>query len=425
MRQHANNRSCRTSRIAAVAAVAGVMSLLASGCGEQDEGAVLVWCHQGREAETLAMERMAAAFNEAHAEQRVRVHVEFFPDRQYDEKLSSAAAADALPDVIDIDGPMLARYVDAQLVQPIDRWVDAEMRADFLDSILEQGTIDGDLYALGAFESALVLYYDKQLFAEGGIEPPPEGEAWTWDEFLAASRKAKAAGLLPVAMHMGDPADEWFTYAFSPVLWSAGGRLIDAEAEKVEGVLNSAGNVAALQRWQMLFAENLADTDPVNPDPFAAGGVAMDWNGHWVARSHLEAKGERLGAMILPRMGEQPVVPSGSWCWGISASSDVPEKAALWLKWLVHPEQGIKPIVEANGAVPARQSAFALFPEYGEMPYRLFRDQLERYAHPRPRTRHYATLTQQFAAALRDIAHGADPAERLDKAAAAVERVIN
>ena len=97
----------------------------------------------------------------------------------------------------------------------------------------------------------------------------------------------------------------------------------------------------------------------------------------------------------------------------------------LWIRWVADPEHGIQPIVEANGAVPARESAFALFPEYDQMPYRLFRRQLQEWARPRPRTPHYAALTQQVASALRDIAHGADVKERLDAAAAAVQRVID
>ncbi|HWA85431.1 MAG TPA: sugar ABC transporter substrate-binding protein, partial [Opitutus sp.] len=82
-------------------------------------------------------------------------------------------------------------------------------------------------------------------------------------------------------------------------------------------------------------------------------------------------------------------------------------------------------IVRANGAVPARRSAFASFPEYRHPPYSVFRDELEHFARPRPRTPYYATLTQRFAAALRDIAHGADVETRLRTAGAEVQAVID
>jgi multiple sugar transport system substrate-binding protein len=75
--------------------------------------------------------------------------------------------------------------------------------------------------------------------------------------------------------------------------------------------------------------------------------------------------------------------------------------------------------------VPSRRSAFAEFPEYAEVPYRIFRSQLETAARPRPRTAFYATLTRSFAGALRDISRGADVAARLKKAEDEVQRVID
>ena len=182
--------------------------------------------------------------------------------------------------------------------------------------------------------------------------------------------------------------------------------------------------LAALEQWQRVFTQGYAATDPVNPDPFGSGAVAMDWSGHWMARSHLEKKGDRLGAMPLPRIGDQPAAPCGSWCWGISAQSDNQEAAAEWLQWVTDPQTGVEPIVRANGAVPARRSAFAAFPAYQEYPYKLFREQLERFARPRPHTPFYSTLTQRFAAALRDIARGAHPAARLQQAETEVQKVI-
>ena len=181
---------------------------------------IRVWSHQGQEAENRAMRGIAKAFNAAHAKQGVRVDLSFFPDFQYTEKLSIAAAARDLPDAFDLDGPLVARLVDAGLLAPLDGWFDRATLADFLPTLIQQGTVHGRLYALGAFDSAVVLYYDRALLARAGVTPPPDGEGWTWDEFMAACGKLQAAGIRPLAMHMDESADEWFTYAFSPVIWS-------------------------------------------------------------------------------------------------------------------------------------------------------------------------------------------------------------
>ena len=409
--------------------LAGVALALGAGaCGAQTDRTarvVRVWCHQGQEAENQAMRAIADAFNTAHAAEGIGVELTFFPDFQFTEKIAIAAAARDLPDAFDIDGPLVARYVAAGLLAPLDRWITAEVRADFLPTILAQGTIDGRLYALGAFDSATVLYYDRAVLAQAGVTPPADDAGWTWAEFVDACRRLRDAGIEPVALHMDESADEWFTYAFSPVVWSGGGALISADGRTVSGILASPENLRSVAAWQALFRERYAASDPVDPNPFGHGAVAMDWSGHWMARGHLAAKGERLGAMPLPRLGPQPVAPSGSWCWGVSARASDPDLAARWVKWATDPARGVEPIVRANGAVPARRSAFAAFPEYSETPYRLFRSQLESFARPRPRTPFYAALTRGFAAALRDIARGADVGERLRMAEDEIQRVIN
>ena len=386
---------------------------------------IRVWCHQGQEAENRAMREIAAAFNAAE-ENRARgwaVELTFFPDFQYTEKLAVAAAARDLPDAFDLDGPLVARFVEAGLLAEIGDVFSREELADFLPTILAQGTIGGRLYALGGFDSALVLYYDREMFARAGVAAPVEGGGWTWAELVAACEKLKAAGMEPVALHMNESADEWFTYAFSPVVWSGGGRLIDADAMAVRGVLASERNVRSMKRWQALFAAGFAATDPVEPDPFGRGKTAMDWSGHWMARSHLAAKGGRLGVMPLPVI-EVPAAACGSWCWAVSARTGNRRVAAAWVRWVTGAKTGVAPVVRANGAVPARKSAFAAFPEYQEFPYKLFRAQLESAARPRPRTPVYATLTRHFAAALRDISRGADVAARLKTAEDGVQRVI-
>ena len=386
---------------------------------------VRVWCHQGQEAENRAMRAIAAAFNSAQAAAGVRVEIDFFPDFQYTEKLAIAAAAHDLPDAFDLDGPLVARLAGAGLLQPLDSRFDAAEKADFLPSILAQGTVRGRLFALGAFDSATVLYYDRQLLARAGVQVPAADAGWTWDQFLEACARLKAVGIEPVALHMNETADEWFTYAFSPVIWAAGGALIGADGRTVRGVLSSPENVRSLTAWQELFTRRFAAADPVDPDPFGSGRTAMDWSGHWMARAHLDRKGARVGVMPLPRTGGEPAAPCGSWCWGISAAAHDPAAAALWLHWVTDPRHGVEPIVRANGAVPARRSAFGAFPEYAHDPYRLFRLLLETQARPRPRTPHYAAVTRGFAAALRDIAHGAAVAPRLRLAEDEIQTVID
>jgi fructooligosaccharide transport system substrate-binding protein len=370
------------------------------------------------------MRAIVSAFNDAHAADGLCIDITFFPDRQYADKVSIASASRTLPDVLDVDGPYVGPWAAEGLLQPIDDLLNADLRADLLDSLIEQGTYNGRLYALGAFDSALVVYYNRDVIEKVGLVPPESvANAWTWDQFVEALDKVKPHVPVPLSLHMDDQSDEWFTYAFSPLIWSNGGRLIDSAGRRAFGVLDSTSNVEAVTRWQQLFKHGLAEPTSTNPDPFGAGLAAFDWTGHWMLPQFEKTDGLRFGVMPLPRMGDRPVCASGSWCWGISRSCR--EQAAAWkvVTWFLDPAQGIRPIVEANGAVPGRRSAFQFFPEYAEMPRRLFREQLEAAARSRPRTPVYLTLTSELARALRDVALGADAQVSLTRAGQAVQRV--
>lgn len=387
---------------------------------------VTVWAHHGQERENAAMRRIAEAFNERHRDQQIRIDISFFPDRQYADKVSIASASASLPDVLDIDGPYVGPWAAEGVLQPIGDLVSEKLRTDMLPSLLEQGTYDGKLYALGAFESALVVYYNRDIIEEAGLRPPSRlADAWTWTEFVEALTRVKPHVTIPLSLHMDDHSDEWVTYAFSPLIWSNGGGLIDPDSGNVLGVLNSRPTIEAVRRWQRLFEKGLAQATSTNPNPFAAGLAAFDWTGHWMLPGFEQTTALRFGVMPLPKMGDQPVCASGSWCWGISRNCG--DRSLAWqaVRWFLDPAQGIRPIVQANGAVPGRRSAFEYFPEYDRMPRRLFREQLESAAHPRPRTPVYLSLTSTFARALRDIALGADVERTLRRAAESVQRVAD
>jgi ABC-type glycerol-3-phosphate transport system substrate-binding protein len=414
--------------IATLATIGSCLGACESSEPEPDANArvVTVWAHQGQPRERDAMERIVAAFNEAHADLDLRIKITFFPDRQYADKVSIASASGSLPDVLDIDGPFVGPWSAEEILQPFDDLVPPSLRDDMLDSLVEQGTFDDQLYALGAFDSALVVYYNREMTDAAGLNPPAiVDEAWTWDEFVDALVAVRPYGAVPLSLHMDEQSDEWFTYAFSPLIWSNGGRLIDTNNHQVVGVLNGPRSIRAIERWKSLFENGLAEATTTRPDPFSDGLAAFDWTGHWMLPQFEADDDLRFGVMPLPRMGDEPVAPSGSWCWGISRACDDRDAAWQVIKWFLHPEHGIKPIVEANGAVPGRRSAFELFPEYDEMPRNLFREQLIEIAHPRPRTPVYFTLTSEFARALRDISLGADVESRLTQAAESVQRALD
>lgn len=406
------------------------MLLLAGGVSCRDwratprDKVVRVWTHGGTEAENAAIRDIASSFNVAHGPRGVRVSVMFLSDAEYAEKIEAAENAEALPDALSVRGTQLPRLVEAGLLRALDSWFDRNELEDFLPTVRQQGTLDGHLYSLSTIESASALFYDREVFAKAEVVPPPEGRAWTWDQFLSACERLARAGITPLALPLNEP-DETVCTLFAPLVWSGGGDLVSDNGDYVAGVLAARENVATLRAWQQLFSKGYIVRPASGDEPFAKGQVAMEWNDYRKLRGWQQVKGENLAAMLPPRMGQRAVTSSGSWGWSIAANTRDPELAALWIKWVTDLRHGVEPLVRATGALPARRSGFTLFPEYARLPHRMFRDQLELVAQPFPHTPHFAAISKGFAEALRKIADGARVEAQLRAAERDIQALID
>ncbi len=76
---------------------------------------------------------------------------------------------------------------DSGLTVPIEEVLPADYLADFYPAVLESFEIDGKAYGLPMYISPYVLYYNKDLFEQAGLDPntPPA----TFDEMLEYAEK--------------------------------------------------------------------------------------------------------------------------------------------------------------------------------------------------------------------------------------------
>ena len=79
--------------------------------------------------------------------------------------------AGGLPDVLTVDGPNVAAYAANGIIQPLAE-LSQEEKSVYLESILDQGTYQGKLYALGVMESSVGMYYNKDILEKAGITVP-------------------------------------------------------------------------------------------------------------------------------------------------------------------------------------------------------------------------------------------------------------
>lgn len=383
---------------------------------------VSLWFHSGRGGERDALNAILENFAEAHPE--ITVDAVELPEGDYNQQVQAAAVANDLPCLLDFDGPFLYNYAWGGFLMPLDDYVSAEMKGDFLPSIIDQGTYQGKLYSLGQFDSGLAIWGRKSYLEAAGVRIPTFDDPWTGDEFneaLAALQELpEVEYALDLKINYG--RGEWYTYGFSPIVQSFGGDLINRSSyETAEGVLNGPEAVAAMEMVQGWFEDGYVNPEPAGDTDFTDGTAALSWVGHWVAPDYIKAVGDDLLLLPMPDFGNGPKTGMGSWNWGITSSCPNPDAAWTVLEFILEPEQ-ILIMTDANGAVPARSSAIAdseLYAEGGLL--RLFVQQLESdVAMVRPITPAYPTITEAFQEAFDNIKDGADVQDELD---AAVDKI--
>ncbi|MCI5193532.1 MAG: sugar ABC transporter substrate-binding protein [Candidatus Electrothrix sp. AU1_5] len=404
-----------------------LITLSISGCkpeAESNKQLITVWAHSGQEGERKVLMDQVQRFNEEFPD--FHVELTLLPEGSYNSQLQSAALSHDLPDVIEFDGPFLYGYVWQNQLQPLDDLLPAAVQADLLPSIIKQGTMNDHLFAVGMFDSGLGMYGNKALLEAAGVRIPVSvDDAWTAEEFNQVLNKLAAKDQDGAVLDLkANYRGEWFTYAFSPIIQSAGGDLIDRrDYLHAESVLAGKEAVRAMTMLQDWFEQGYVDPN-LDDAAFVEGRVALSWVGHWEYPRYAGKLGDKLVLLPLPDFGQGSKTGQGSWQWGINADARNAEAAARFLTSLLRPES-ILAMTEVNGAVPATKTAVSRSPLYREGgPLRLFVEQLRQSSVERPRTPAYQVITSVFQQAFDEIRNGADVQKALHQAAAAIEQDI-
>lgn len=383
---------------------------------------VTLWAHSGQGIEREALDATVKRFNDNNKD--IQIDLVRLPEGTYNDQVNAAALANNLPCVLDFDGPNLYNYAWSGKIIPIDKYVDAATKADFLPSIISQGTYNGKLYTLAQGDSGLAIWGNKALLTKAGVTVP--SRPWTGTEFTQVLSKLKASGLqYPLDMKFNYGRGEWFTYGFSPILQSFGGDLINRKDYKsAQGVLNGPAAVKGMTYFQNLV-KNYVNVGTRSDTDFVDGKAAISFVGHWVWSDYSKALGNDLLLIPMPNFGGKQATGMGGWNFGISSDCKTPDAAAKVLLHLVSTNEVLL-LSNAAGGVPSRKSAIAKSKNFGPGgALSLYVRQLNSSAAiPRPATPAYPAITRVFAEAAGNIAAGGNVQAELDRAAKAIDQDI-
>ena len=401
------------------AAVAGC----AQDAEQSDETTLRIWRHQVGTEEDLANQALIARFDRAHP--NIEVTAQSIPQGSYPQSVMAAAMAGGLPCILTVDAPMVPSFVWAGHIRPLDTLLPAETFEGIAPTAL--GRFDGHIYSVGQFDAALAIYARRSALESVGARIPTIETPWTGEEFVALLAALKEAGAYDVPLDLGtqEPNPNWWTYAYSPMLQSFGGDLIDRETMRsADGAINGPEALAFARWFRSLFARGLARRQEPDDQALLQGRAALLYSGNWRAPELEEEFGDDLLILPPPDFGTGPVIGSGSWQWAVSSGCEHPEAAAAFIAHLTSTAE-IAAMAEAAGMVPVTEAAAARtrhFREGGK--WRVFYDLSRAFARERPTTPAFTTISNSFYRAARDIAEGVNPRDRLDDAADDIDRTL-
>lgn len=421
--------------ICTVSAVS-IASVCLTGCAKNikpgeiegyDEGEqyLSIWVHSIEETpEGEAYRDAVNRFNEAY-NGKYFANIEFIPRNDsgggYSDKINASVLSGDLPDVLTVDGPNIAAYASNGIIRPLAPLSDEE-RNKYLDSILQQGTYNNELYALGAMESSVGLYYNKDIISEAGIEIPEPDNPWTFTEFLDILEKLKqiTAEKNGYPLDMTFPVGEASIYYYAPFIWSNGGDFVSDDGLTVDGIFNSAENVSVMKYFKDIVDKKYMSAVPIE-NLFESGRAAFKFDGAWEVNTIYQSYPDiNLGVapyVVGDDWNGENYTPTGSWTFAASSDTENIDGATELVKWMSGVESGLM-LFEKTKSLPSTYEAYeqiSLFTE--DENYKALYEQLRDYGHPRPKTPAYPQLSSMFQQSLENIAlSGKNTEEQLDKA---------
>ena len=306
-------------------------------------------------------------------------------------KVMASLQGGQLPTIACLDEVRVQRLIDTAAFRPVQEFIDGENHdlSDFDAKTIRYFTVDGKLWAMPISLAVPLLYYNKVLFREVGLDPedPPQD----LEELKEAARK------LVKRDSEGNVTRTGMTLDLSPWLVEAtlgehGDLYLNNEngraGRATEVLFNGPAGQALFQWWDDMIEEGLAINVGRNPSgadsllPIGAGQAVMTWGSSAALRSIVDVlESGALQTEIELGVTLAPGLPGGTRYTGAYSRAlwfpkDRPaaEQEAGWkfAKWLMEPEQqaewfaGTGYLSVRNSAydLPAAQEVMAKYPQF-------------------------------------------------------------
>lgn len=312
-----------------------------------------------------------AAFNEAYAG-KYQCEADYLAFDNVFETLEILMSSQSSEyDVFAADGPNIAAYATRGYLTPLTSYITAEELATFTPAMQDECAFNGEIYGAAMGDSSLVMYYNKDLLAQAGIDETElfgsvTGEnRITWERLVEVAKEAqskldpdKTQGIVGIEFQQVGR-----TYQMNVLANDFGGVNIGEDGLTVDGVLNSEPWLKALTWYQQqvndgVFSKGIAAGDTSS---YFMSGKILFYLGTTALPGTFDKDGTvNYGYTYVPCFEgyESNVTTScGSWTVGLNPYSSKTEAAVEFIKYLTIYD-GADVYINASGMLPALSRQF-------------------------------------------------------------------
>ncbi|RDI49635.1 ABC transporter substrate-binding protein [Nocardia mexicana] len=356
------------------AAAAGAAAAVPGLAGCSDDSDALTFFFQASPSEAKVRLRLIEEFAKVRPDIKIRVQMSG-PDPQ--QQIITYCAGGKCPDIL-MQWESYSRFAELGVLQDLNVFLDqdpqyaAQLRADAVPSLLETFRFRDGQYVLPEQWAGIFLYYNRALFDEAGVKPPPGRweDAWTFAEFLDAAKALTKRDGSGRTTQWG-LVDAWPVPRWSAAFFGMNSSGVEAFSPPVDPTRANIDDDLFIEGYQ--FYADLSVRHKVAPlsadlqsqsasmaalDLFTQGKAGMVLTGHWQYSGLLSASDLDFDITVLPvgRHGGGAKSDIGTTGLAIASASAKKELAWEFVKFATGPE-GQRAVAASGLFVPALKSA--------------------------------------------------------------------
>jgi multiple sugar transport system substrate-binding protein len=312
--------------------------------GVNATGVVHFWARQATDGPAKALVK---EFNATHKNLKVVLHLT--PPNDDTSQLATAIRAGSPPDVVGLNDIDVPTFSHEGALMNITKYVDAlPYKSALSPGHLALATIGSQYYGVPYLADLSVLWYNKKLFSEAGLNPndPPTDYA----QIVSDAEKIGALGHGIYGFSFAGDCQGCLGFTMLPSLWADGVHMINGPlGNQTANVASDAPLKTMLADYRLLWSRKLVPVDDQTQDgltwgaDFEAGKVGILPGDYGIAAAFKPSLAPDFADAPLPGVtGDSYSTFDGGDDFVIPAGAANPSGAWEFIKWALEPAQQVQ-----------------------------------------------------------------------------------